>query len=158
MSELNSSDRTEGRGVWNKAESLIFGEGSVTLTDSSCVPAAGRGRGFHRDKVTLTPSDPISLERTGILPKRYHCLPLGAGCYTTGGLTNFSSHRCHRNTQSYRIHSFLVRFFRMFCRSLRCLLPPVARGVRGALSPLCPTAGTPAPNTHTDIFPVSHFP
>lgn len=55
---------------------------------------------------------------------------------------------------------FYSGFFRTFCRNLRCLLSPVAQGVQGALSPLCPTTGNPAPytHTHTHTFPVSHFP
>ena len=77
----------EGRGVWNKAIALIFGKDFVkTLTDSSCVLAGGRGRLFlecnaRRNKITMTPSNQITLEKTEILSKRYHnnFLPLGSG-------------------------------------------------------------------------------
>jgi len=76
----------EGRGVWNKAISLIFSKGFVkTLTDSSCVLAGG-GRLFlecnaRRNKITMTPSTRITLEETEILSKRYcnYLLPLGSG-------------------------------------------------------------------------------
>lgn len=66
----------EGKGVWNKAISLIFGKGFVkTVTDSSCVLAGGKGKLFlewnaRRNEITMTPSNQITLEKTEILPKR----------------------------------------------------------------------------------------
>lgn len=95
----------EGRGVWNKAISLIFGKGFVkTLADSSCVLAGGRGMLFlecnaRRNKITMTPSKQITLEKTEILSKRYrnNSCPWGVGRYVTTDLKNISFHRYHIN-------------------------------------------------------------
>lgn len=78
----------EGRGVWNKALSFIFGMGFVTeLVQTACVyGVVGGGRLFlecnaSRNKINMTPSNQITLESTKILPKRYcnNVMPLGSG-------------------------------------------------------------------------------
>lgn len=77
----------EGRGVWNKAISVIFGEGLVkTLPDSSCVLAGGRKvlppvEQTHRDSIA---ADYLG-EDSNLLQKVRECRrALGERHVTTG--------------------------------------------------------------------------